>query len=159
MTRSQPLLFSAFCFFQFAYLSHVRSPPPQEPTKLKTNAATGPDAALLRPDQLVYCDCTVRGRDDADVIFLSGLSAGKNEGGEGKYDAEKLCDIARLLVPFGGLQDVGLKAGETVVVAPATGPFGGAAVHRRRLRIFSHESWDMFTMSQWPDGRHGWYGI
>lgn len=33
-----------------------------------------------------------------------------------------------LLVPYGGLRDINLQAGETVIVAPATGPFGGAAV-------------------------------
>ncbi|ETS86856.1 hypothetical protein PFICI_00684 [Pestalotiopsis fici W106-1] len=36
-------------------------------------------------------------------------------------------DIYKLLVPFGGLTSVGLKPGETVLVSPATGPFGGAA--------------------------------
>ena len=34
----------------------------------------------------------------------------------------------RLLVPYGGLSDIGLKAGETIVITPATGPFGSAAV-------------------------------
>lgn len=36
--------------------------------------------------------------------------------------------FSRLLVPYGGLSDIGLKAGETIVITPATGPFGGAAV-------------------------------
>lgn len=35
---------------------------------------------------------------------------------------------SRLLVPYGGLSDIGLKAGETIIITPATGPFGGAAV-------------------------------
>jgi threonine dehydrogenase-like Zn-dependent dehydrogenase len=34
----------------------------------------------------------------------------------------------RLIVPYGGLSDIGLKAGETIIITPATGPFGGAAV-------------------------------
>lgn len=33
-----------------------------------------------------------------------------------------------MLVPYGGLHDISLQAGETVIVTPATGPFGGAAV-------------------------------
>ena len=58
-----------------------------------------------------------------------------------RLDEEKLCSekgcgfsIEELtasfapLVPFGGLKDVGLQAGETVIVAPATGNFGQAAV-------------------------------
>lgn len=34
----------------------------------------------------------------------------------------------RLFVPFGGLRDIDLKPGETIIVAPATGTFGSAAV-------------------------------
>ncbi|KAI9739846.1 MAG: hypothetical protein M1818_004902 [Claussenomyces sp. TS43310] len=45
------------------------------------------------------------------------------------YQLEDLVIIARLLVPYGGLRDIHLKPGETVIIAPATGPFGGAAVH------------------------------
>jgi threonine dehydrogenase-like Zn-dependent dehydrogenase len=44
------------------------------------------------------------------------------------YTVEELTLISGLLVPFGGLNDIGLKPGETVIVAPATGPFGRAAV-------------------------------
>jgi D-arabinose 1-dehydrogenase-like Zn-dependent alcohol dehydrogenase len=32
------------------------------------------------------------------------------------------------MVPYGGLADIGLKPGETVIIAPATGSFGRAAV-------------------------------
>ncbi|KAI0835057.1 alcohol dehydrogenase GroES domain-containing protein [Hypoxylon sp. FL0890] len=35
----------------------------------------------------------------------------------------------QLLVAYGGFRDVGLTAGETVLITPATGNFGGAAVH------------------------------
>jgi threonine dehydrogenase-like Zn-dependent dehydrogenase len=48
--------------------------------------------------------------------------------GELGYGVEHLSDLSRCCVPFGGLGDIGVKAGETVIVAPATGPFGGAAV-------------------------------
>ncbi|KAI1746657.1 GroES-like protein [Xylaria castorea] len=36
--------------------------------------------------------------------------------------------IGTLMVAYGGLSDVGLRPGETIVVAPATGNFGSAAV-------------------------------
>lgn len=49
------------------------------------------------------------------------------EGGLG-YSIEDLGFITRLMIPHGGFVDVDLKAGETVLVAPATGTFGGAAV-------------------------------
>ena len=55
------------------------------------------------------------------------LTGSRDEGGLG-YRIEQLTYIAGLLVPYGGLRDIELKAGQTVIVAPATGPFGGAAV-------------------------------
>jgi hypothetical protein len=53
---------------------------------------------------------------------------GRVEDGGLGYDLESLQYIATLLVPYGGLRDINLQAGETVIVAPATGSFGGAAV-------------------------------
>lgn len=44
------------------------------------------------------------------------------------YSFEDLGYISTLAVPFGGLSDIGLRPGETVMVAPATGNFGSAAV-------------------------------
>ena len=41
------------------------------------------------------------------------------EGGLG-YTIEELTEISGLLVPFGGLSDIDVKVGETVIVAPAT---------------------------------------
>lgn len=41
---------------------------------------------------------------------------------------ERSAYISALLVPYGGLRDIRLEAGETVIIAPATGGFGGAAV-------------------------------
>lgn len=125
-------------------------------------AAVGPDATLLKPGMLVLVDCTIRGRDDATAVFLSGIHEGYSEGSktlmrgewkdstyaeyakvpletcevldEGKlcgrmgYEIADLAYISALLVPYGGLRDIDLKAGETVIVSPATGAFGGAAV-------------------------------
>lgn len=45
------------------------------------------------------------------------------------YTIEDLTHLIPPMVPYGGFCDVGLRAGETVVVAPATGKYGGAAVH------------------------------
>ena len=48
------------------------------------------------------------------------------QGGLG-YQVEQLCEIAKRSVPFGGLKDVGVKPGETGLISPATGSFGGCA--------------------------------
>lgn len=53
---------------------------------------------------------------------------GKPDNGGLGYKVEDLAFISTLLVPYGGLSDIDVKVGETVVVAPATGAFGGAAV-------------------------------
>lgn len=44
------------------------------------------------------------------------------------YSIEDLGYVLRLLVPMGGLFELDIKAGETVIVAPASGSFGGAGV-------------------------------
>ncbi|MCW5748087.1 MAG: zinc-binding dehydrogenase [Alphaproteobacteria bacterium] len=117
----------------------------------------GPDATRLVPGDWVFCDPTVRSRDDARSpdITLQGWSAG-GEGGlrlqkyfrDGSFaermrvptenvtrigaidaaDAPMWCGLGTLLVPYGGLLAVDLKAGETVLVNGATGTFGSAGV-------------------------------
>lgn len=42
--------------------------------------------------------------------------------------AEDLQDLSRLLVPYGGLKDISLQPGETIIVAPAAGAFDSAAM-------------------------------
>lgn len=44
------------------------------------------------------------------------------------YTTRELMYMMYLLVPFGGLRDIRLEPGETIVVCPATGGFGGAGV-------------------------------
>jgi threonine dehydrogenase-like Zn-dependent dehydrogenase len=44
------------------------------------------------------------------------------------YDIKDLMYLCYLLVPFGGLRDIRLQPGETVVIVPATGGYGGAGV-------------------------------
>ncbi|KIW11059.1 hypothetical protein PV08_10358 [Exophiala spinifera] len=52
---------------------------------------------------------------------------GGGPGGLG-YTTRELMYMMYLLVPFGGLRDIRVEPGETVVVSPATGGFGGAGV-------------------------------
>lgn len=119
--------------------------------------AVGPDATRLAAGDWVFCDPTVRSRDDAvsPDITLQGLSAA-GPGGlrlqkyfhDGSFaerirvptenvvalgaidpaEAPAWCAIGKFLVPYGGLLAIELKAGETVVVNGATGAFGSAGV-------------------------------
>ncbi len=119
--------------------------------------AVGPDATHLAAGDWVFCDPTVRSRDDARMpdITLQGWSA-RGEGGlrlqrhfrHGPFaeqimiptenairigaiaaaDAGAWCAVATALVPYGGFLAARLQAGETVLVNGATGNFGSAAV-------------------------------
>ncbi|KAH8667450.1 isopropanol dehydrogenase [Tricladium varicosporioides] len=119
----------------------------------------GPDALTLKKGDLVYCDITVRARDEPDKAFLMGLHGGaamklmEGEWRNGTFaeyakfpmencfvldeevlfrnmgvEVEDLCTISNFLVPFGGLTEIKIAPGDTVIVAPATGKFGGGAV-------------------------------
>ncbi|KAF2639616.1 GroES-like protein [Massarina eburnea CBS 473.64] len=44
------------------------------------------------------------------------------------FSVEDLMYMGYLMVPFGGLRDIRLEPGETIVIGPATGGYGGAAV-------------------------------
>lgn len=118
---------------------------------------TGPDAAWLKPGDWVFCDPTVRSRDNAQSpeIVLQGWSA-RGKGGQkiqqyhlngsfaeqirvptenavamGNIDpaqAAAWCAINTLLVAYGGLLAMELKAGENLLVSGATGNFGSSAV-------------------------------
>ncbi|KAL2857216.1 isopropanol dehydrogenase [Aspergillus pseudoustus] len=123
----------------------------------------GPDAVSLVPGQLVFCDITIRARDNPSVSILYGIHGGGypaaqklmdgvwrnatyaeharfplenlyplNEelllGEEFGYSINDLCLMPVCLVPFGGLAEVDVKPGEVVIIAPATGRYGGAAV-------------------------------
>ena len=119
--------------------------------------ALGPDATKLAVGDWVFCDPTVRSRDDAlsPDILLQGLTAPSKGarrlqqqfrhgsfaerirvptenavaiGAIEKADAARWCALGTLLVPYGGLLAVGLQAGECVVINGATGGFGSAGV-------------------------------
>ncbi|MBE7219892.1 MAG: zinc-binding alcohol dehydrogenase family protein [Caulobacteraceae bacterium] len=117
----------------------------------------GPDATRLQPGDWVFCDPTVRSRDDALMpdITLQGWSA-RGEGGLklqryfrdgplaqqmrvptenavpigaiGPAEAGRWCALNTLLISYGGLLAMDLKAGETLLVSGATGNFGSATV-------------------------------
>jgi alcohol dehydrogenase len=119
--------------------------------------AFGPDATHLAVGDWVFCDPTVRSRDNvlSPDITLQGLSA-RGEGGlrlqkyfrDGSWaeqtriptenairigainaaDAASWCALGTFLVPYGGFLAANLQAGETVLVSGATGNFGSAAV-------------------------------
>jgi len=117
--------------------------------------ATGPDATRLKPGDWVFCEPTIRSRDDAVDTILQGWTYRTETAlplhrlyHHGAYaeqmmvptenvtrigdidpaDAGRWCGLGRLLVPYGGLLAGDLKAGETLVVSGATGGFGGAGV-------------------------------
>jgi NADPH:quinone reductase-like Zn-dependent oxidoreductase len=117
----------------------------------------GPDATRLRPGDLVWCDCTVRSRDDALTpdITLQGWSS-RGEGGarlarylhDGSFaelmrvptenvfplpaaaedDPSRWAALGVHVIPYGGLLAGGLAAGETLLVSGATGNLGSSAV-------------------------------
>src|SRR5882757_7852316 len=119
--------------------------------------ASGPDATHLSVGDFVYCDPTVRSRDDARApdIILQGLTSGSESalrlqryfhdgawaeqlrvptenaikiGTIAEVDAARWCALGTLLVPYGGFLAAQLQPGETVLVNGATGSFGSAGV-------------------------------
>jgi alcohol dehydrogenase len=120
--------------------------------------AVGPDATRLEVGDWVFCDPTIRSRDDAITpdIMLQGWSARGDGGlrlqhdfGNGSFAEQLLvptenavpmgpidpADAGRWvaaatvgLVPYGGLLAAELAVGETVLISGATGNFGSAAV-------------------------------
>ncbi|MFM0085069.1 zinc-binding alcohol dehydrogenase family protein [Paraburkholderia sediminicola] len=120
-------------------------------------SAIGPDATHLKAGDWVFCDPTVRSRDDVLMpdIALQGWSS-RGEGGlrlqryfhDGPFaeqvrvptenairigeidsdEAGRWCALNVMLVPYGGLLSAALRAGETLLVSGATGNFGSACV-------------------------------
>lgn len=71
-----------------------------------------------------YCRAPL---ESLTVVDEKRLTGSPSAGGLG-YRIQDLAYISALLVPYGGLRDIELRPGQTVIVAPATGAFGGAAV-------------------------------
>jgi NADPH:quinone reductase-like Zn-dependent oxidoreductase len=117
----------------------------------------GPDATRLRAGDLVWCDVTVRSRDDALTpdIALQGWSS-RGDGGarlarylhdgafaelmrvptenvyplpaEAGKDPARWAALGVHVISYGGLLAGGLQAGETLLVSGATGNLGSSAV-------------------------------
>lgn len=62
-----------------------------------------------------------------EALDESRLLSSPDQGGLG-YTMDDLAWLFVPLVPFGGLDDIGIRPGERVIIAPATGWYGGAAV-------------------------------
>jgi len=122
-----------------------------------TVRTAGPDATRLRAGEWVFCDPTVRSRDDAVCpdIMLQGWNA-HGDGAQrlqahyrdgpfaeqlllpmenavrigpiADHEAVSWCWLNTLLVPYGGLLAAGLQPGETVLISGATGHFGSAGI-------------------------------
>lgn len=119
--------------------------------------SVGPDATRLQVGDWVFCDPTVRSRDDATTpdIMLQGLIAPGEGAGRlqahfrngpfaeqmlmplenavrlGEIEREQAgcwCALGSFLVPYGGLLAADLQAGETLLISGATGHFGSAGV-------------------------------
>lgn len=119
--------------------------------------AVGPDATYLNPGDLVYSDFWNRSRDNPDDSILQGYMCGIDSfeaawsnGTYAEYarvplervwklnedllitrlgySFADLCYLGPVCVPLAGLLDVHVQAGDTVIIAPATGTFGGSAV-------------------------------
>ncbi|WP_433567016.1 alcohol dehydrogenase catalytic domain-containing protein [Nocardia sp. CA-151230] len=117
----------------------------------------GPDATKLRVGDLVWCDSTVRARDDAltpDIAMQGWSSRGAGGAQLARYlhdgsfaelmrvptenvyplpasaaaDPARWSALAVYAVPYGGLLAGRLEAGETVLISGATGNFGSSAV-------------------------------
>ena len=98
--------------------------------------AVGPDSTRLQPGDWVFCDPTVRSRDNTLTpdITLQGWSAqvptenAVSIGAIEPAEAARWCAINPLMVAYGGLLAMELRAGETLLVSGATGNFGSATV-------------------------------
>ena len=127
-------------------------------------SAVGQDSTVLRENQLVFCNPSVKARDDhsGGTSILQGWFGGitpeamklmQGPWRQGSwaekttvpienvvpldehrlvqelgYSIPQLCWMNEYLVPFGGFLAADFAVGSTVIVAPATGHFGGCAV-------------------------------
>nr|CDP26484.1 Putative protein of unknown function [Podospora anserina S mat+] len=74
-----------------------------------------------------YAEYILAPLENVEPLDEERLCKPKGDGGLG-YSVENLLQLPVQLVVLGGWKGIGLRAGERVIVAPATGQFGGAAV-------------------------------
>ncbi|KIX09296.1 uncharacterized protein Z518_00375 [Rhinocladiella mackenziei CBS 650.93] len=119
--------------------------------------SVGPDATCLKPGQLIWHDFFTQSRDNPDDSILAGFMGG-NQQLEETWNNNTLAEYAEVPleriwtlnedllcktkgysftdlsylgtvgIPLVGLLDMGVRPGDSVIVAPATGTFGGSAV-------------------------------
>ncbi|KAJ7739833.1 putative isopropanol dehydrogenase [Mycena metata] len=104
---------------------------------------TGPDVTSLQPGMLVFCDYIVHLRDAPEERIVLGyhggftpqeqrLSSGHWRNGcfaeYAAFPAENLAELASVIPGMGAANAIGVRAGETVLVLPATGFFSSSAV-------------------------------
>ena len=75
----------------------------------------------------MYAEYTRTPLENCYALNEKALLGSPAEGGLG-YSVADLASLSKPLVAYGGLRAIDLKAGETVIVAPATGGFSSAAV-------------------------------
>ncbi|KAK7445976.1 hypothetical protein CaCOL14_009679 [Colletotrichum acutatum] len=75
-----------------------------------------------------YADYAKLPIENCHVLDESRLLGDESQGGLG-YTILDLTHLFSMLVPFGGLSDIDIKPGDTILIAPATGRHGSAAVH------------------------------
>ena len=118
----------------------------------------GPDATTLTAGQLIFVDKTVRARDNPDIVILQGFFKTPAPGVENvvskwgngalaekviipiecaypipeslleRYTPGQLTNLNTLMIAIGGLVQGGFEPGVPVMIHPATGHFGSAAV-------------------------------
>ena len=64
-----------------------------------------------------YCRAPL---ENLTVLNEAHLTSPQQDGGLG-YSLSQLAYASAMMVPYGGLRDIELRAGQTVIVAPATG--------------------------------------
>ena len=119
--------------------------------------SVGPDAPSLEAGQLIWHDFFVQSRDNPDDSIHAGFMGGKQQLEETwnnntfaeyaevplertwalnedllcktkGYSFADLSYLGTVAIPMAGLLDMGVRAGDSVIVAPATGTYGGSAV-------------------------------
>lgn len=71
-----------------------------------------------------YCSVPL---ENAFALDEARLCKPVSDGGLG-YEVNDLVHLLPAAVPYGGLRSIGVRAGETVIVSPATGLFSGSAI-------------------------------
>ncbi|TPX10275.1 uncharacterized protein E0L32_008680 [Thyridium curvatum] len=75
----------------------------------------------------VYAEYTRAPLENCWALDETRLCSPTSQGGLG-YSLQELMTLALQAIPFGGVRSIDLQPGETIIVAPSTGTYSGAAV-------------------------------